>query len=92
MLICEAKGCSKNNWQNQVIFDFVKGFYFCEDHHSGFSQTSNLTWQRYGHPTKPWLTNADVSLMKNRVISKDDNRTVVDSITGHRTELIYKHK
>lgn len=97
MILCEESGCIGNSVDNDVYFDFSQGRYLCETHHTNHvpvhqRDSREATRQSYGHPTKKWLTKADVMQIKNRVISKDDNHTVIDKRTGKETQLIQKHR
>lgn len=90
MITCEFKGCSKNNWQDEVRYDFSQGFYMCELHHSGIGNNI-LLFQSAGNPHKPWLTKAGNNVLTNRQISPDDNKSIIDRRTGKESPFVQKH-
>jgi len=51
-----------------------------------------MTWQNASNPYKPWLTKAEKDVFRARIISPDDNRTVIDRRTGKETPLVHRHR
>lgn len=82
--------CSSCKVETSTVYSNSQEKNKCRDCY-GTVAPSLLLNQSANNPYKPWLTKAGNDIITNRVVSRDDGRTVIDRRTGKETPPVTRH-